>query len=404
MQGLEYIFVAQLLITLMLSVVFFLIWRTVDPKPHALSWSLAFLVMAGCAVLNAARDVFPSGELYWVVVNAGSLTAQALAVIGFAQRAGRRPPRYLLPLLVLAGVLVVLFTYPMSHMGLRMVIIPYTGALAMVVCAWLVVADGWMADGRKPRAAERGAQVLLLAYGLTQAAAGTVALMQGAERDAALLDLYSKINFLSTPAALAGLGIFGVLLIADDLAGETRQLALTDRLTGIMNRRGFEGAAELALAQARRRKEPTCLAVIDLDRFKEVNDRHGHAAGDQVLQLVARELETGLRAGDVVGRLGGDEFVIVLPATVLGEGERVAERLRLGLASQPLRIGSLTFPVTASFGVVEIGGGTQTSIERALEVADAALYRAKGAGRNRVEILRPGPVRLSEPLPGAVGT
>ncbi len=381
MQGLELIFVAQLLISVMLSLVFLVVWQTVDTKPHALSWSLTFFVLTINAILNATKSAFPTPELYWVIVNAASLLAQGLALTGFCQRSDVRvPTRALISLLIAVEAFVVYFTYIRFHEGLRMVAIPWSGAFVMFTCAWVVCSAE-----RRTRAAEWGAATLLVVYGLAQFTAGTVALMQGATRVEGLLSLYSTINFLSIPAALAGLGIFGVLLIADDLSDEMRTLALTDRLTSVMNRRGFESAAKAALARARRSRHSTSIAIADLDFFKRVNDNHGHATGDKALVAVARALEAEVRTGDIIGRIGGEEFALLLPRTAPGDARRIAERLRRRIESRDIDTPTGAMRVTASIGVA-LAVPTD-SVADALDRADAALYVAKAAGRNRVELI-----------------
>ena len=165
---------------------------------------------------------------------------------------------------------------------------------------------------------------------------------------------------------------------------EVQELALKDSLTGVGNRRYFEERANAALAGASRRKAPLALLMIDIDRFKEVNDRHGHAAGDNVLRALAGTLARSLRGGDACARLGGEEFVAVLPDQDRDGGAATAERLRIAI--ERLNIGAggrdwITF--TASVGVAAYPGDGNT-IATLMQRADARLYRAKEAGRNRV--------------------
>ena len=163
-----------------------------------------------------------------------------------------------------------------------------------------------------------------------------------------------------------------------------QELALKDSLTGVGNRRFFEERAKAALAGASRRKAPLALLMIDIDRFKEVNDRHGHAAGDNVLRALAHTLAHSLRGGDACARLGGEEFVAVLPDQDHAGGAATAERLRIAI--ERLNIGAggsdwITF--TASVGVAAYPQDGET-IAALMQRADARLYQAKEAGRNRV--------------------
>jgi GGDEF domain-containing protein len=120
-------------------------------------------------------------------------------------------------------------------------------------------------------------------------------------------DLYHAVYVLGVPAALTGIGLFALFLLAEDLAHDMRNLAIVDPLTGLLNRRGFDEAARRVKAQCRRGGIPVCVAVADLDHFKSINDRLGHKAGDLVLSEFARRLRAGLREGDLVSRAGGEE-------------------------------------------------------------------------------------------------
>jgi diguanylate cyclase (GGDEF)-like protein/PAS domain S-box-containing protein len=163
------------------------------------------------------------------------------------------------------------------------------------------------------------------------------------------------------------------------LEARLADLARQDALTGLLNRRGFGEAFDRHLAQVRRYWAPTSILAFDLDGFKGVNDRLGHAAGDEVLVEVAACLRRTLREPDVAGRLGGDEFVVVLPHTARASAEVVAGRLVKHVAETLADRG-----VTASVGVAVFdAAGVVPGAEPALAVADAAMYDAKRQGRNR---------------------
>jgi diguanylate cyclase (GGDEF)-like protein len=158
------------------------------------------------------------------------------------------------------------------------------------------------------------------------------------------------------------------------------RLAQLDPLTGTLNRRGLEGA----LPERRREKAgPTSIAIADVDRFKRINDRYGHPAGDAVLKEVARLLASGLRTDDAVVRYGGEEFVMVLPDVDLEGAMAVAERARLRVEKGAIRLRGRRVPITVSFGVATLRKGETRA--RLIERADRALYIAKERGRNRVE-------------------
>jgi two-component system cell cycle response regulator len=165
------------------------------------------------------------------------------------------------------------------------------------------------------------------------------------------------------------------------------RLAVRDPLTGLYNRRF--AAPQLAAIAARSRDDgsPFAVMVMDLDRFKQVNDLYGHAAGDQVLVEVARRLTANLRETDVLARIGGEEFLAILPRSCMTTARRVAERLCQVIEDQPIRLPSgEDLRVTVSIGVAVAGatGDVAFAVERLVEQADLALLESKGSGRNQV--------------------
>ena len=165
------------------------------------------------------------------------------------------------------------------------------------------------------------------------------------------------------------------------------QLALTDYLTGVLNRRAFFELAVPEFERSRRYRHPLAFILIDVDNFKKVNDTYGHLVGDQVLENMARACQQGLREIDTLARYGGEEFVVMLPETDAIGASQAAERLRQ-------RVEQLTFTsrlgpvhVTISLGAaVHVPGNEADTIDRLLGEADQALYRAKYGGKNRVSV------------------
>jgi diguanylate cyclase (GGDEF)-like protein len=166
---------------------------------------------------------------------------------------------------------------------------------------------------------------------------------------------------------------------------ELRKLASNDVLTGLANRRGFIHRGEQACALARRHGRDLSVLMLDLDHFKAVNDRFGHAAGDDVLRFVAATIGLQLRTTDICGRTGGEEFAVVLPETSLEEALNTAERIRHAIERAPIPTDEAKKPlrVTASIGVATFMESGET-LEEVLSEADRALYEAKRDGRNRV--------------------
>ena len=145
-----------------------------------------------------------------------------------------------------------------------------------------------------------------------------------------------------------------------------------------------EGSLDRALARAQRNKTRFAILFIDVDKFKAINDQHGHAAGDQVLTTMASVMAQQLRDTDIVGRLGGEEFAILLPDTPLPVAQEMAEQVRLALSGTEVPLnGGLILAFTVSIGITGCGA-SGCEMDELLRRADEALYQAKNAGRNRV--------------------
>ncbi|MEO5699314.1 MAG: GGDEF domain-containing protein [Casimicrobiaceae bacterium] len=160
-----------------------------------------------------------------------------------------------------------------------------------------------------------------------------------------------------------------------------RDLSRTDALTGLLNARAFREIADVEIARASRYQDPLSIAFMDIDDFKEVNDRRGHAAGDGLLKEMASVMRTSLRGSDVVARYGGDEFVILLPVTDEAAARAVVDKLRVGVRDAMARRGSL---VTLSVGVFTTVGKKARSVDFMLEHADRLMYEVKWAGKGSV--------------------
>ncbi len=161
--------------------------------------------------------------------------------------------------------------------------------------------------------------------------------------------------------------------------------ARTDVLTGLNNRRAFFELAEAIDAQSRRYNHAYVIAMIDVDHFKSVNDSWGHETGDDALVAVGRVISEGLRETDVLGRIGGEEFAVILPETVVEKGTSLAERLREAIEATVIQTSNGEIKVTVSIGIASLDDRNE-SLEMVVANADAALYLAKNAGRNRIEL------------------
>ncbi|MCW8907222.1 MAG: GGDEF domain-containing protein [Sedimenticola sp.] len=165
---------------------------------------------------------------------------------------------------------------------------------------------------------------------------------------------------------------------------ELSELVLTDPLTRLFNYRHFTQALEQELERTRRSGQPTALVMLDLDHFKQVNDRWGHEVGNQVLCHTAELMITMLRKIDIPCRYGGEEFALILPGTPLARAVNAASRLRESIEASPLEVDGQPLFVTASMGVGVYGRHSSLSVEAFVHEVDGLLYRAKQEGRNRV--------------------
>jgi len=163
---------------------------------------------------------------------------------------------------------------------------------------------------------------------------------------------------------------------------ELKGLATRDSLTGCLNRRAFLEIFEAELLAAQRRGYDLACVMCDIDRFKSINDTHGHTAGDRVIEQVARLLQLAVRENDHICRYGGEEFCVLLPGLTSAEAAVIAERMRLAIEAQQIELPESSF-ITASFGVTDLHYGAQT-LSELIDQADSAMYQAKAAGRNRV--------------------
>jgi diguanylate cyclase (GGDEF)-like protein len=183
---------------------------------------------------------------------------------------------------------------------------------------------------------------------------------------------------------VAPLMSFSVLKLVHELEiarAKVHQASITDSLTGVHNRRFFIESGERMIAEARKGAAPLTMLMFDIDGFKSINDQHGHATGDAVLHHVSDGAQRCLRANDVLARIGGEEFAVLLPGAGQAEGMDVAERVRAAIAATCFVPGDGdALGVTVSIGVAALG--TQPTFEALMKAADAALYRAKAAGKN----------------------
>jgi diguanylate cyclase (GGDEF)-like protein len=344
------------------------------PQFRGIGWlALADLLLGLGMLLVATRDHAPEW-LTTVVANLFTLGGLMLNAEGLRRYAGGRWPWWSRPYLLFAVLLPASAWFTFIEPDVRARVLVFTACAAMTLAV----------VGITLARSEAGPRLRLVAWAFV-----AFALLMLARWATTLLQ--APMPSFMTAGVVHGLTLLAYLVfvmvkdygILQDSVRRSLEhvaaLARTDPLTGLLNRRAIDEVATAALARAQRSGAPLSLVMLDIDHFKQVNDVHGHAAGDAVLVGIANLLKAHTRAGDACARMGGEEFLVLLPDTGEAQAEQVAEALRARLAASAFGdVGACT----ASFGVST--GGVGATLDHLLRSADRALYRAKDAGRNRV--------------------
>lgn len=309
-------------------------------------------------------------------------TALSFAMLLAAVRRFYEVPRAWAGLLALPVLLMALLTTMLDRFDMRLLVAnAIFGVQALAVVAALY--------RRRISTVGKGKWLVMAGLGFE---AAVLAWRAGSGLSAnAQLETLMQSSALQTVTFLGSFAVIlmtslGFVFMAKERADEAnRIMAAADALTGIANRRAIIAALDRDVSRATRTREPIALMMMDLDHFKQINDTHGHRAGDAVLLAMARLVGQRIRSQDIVGRYGGEEFLVVLPDTTLTGAMRLAQDLCTAVASHPFKVRGQRVPLTVSIGVfggrLESGDGWDALIH----AADSALYRAKNAGRNRVE-------------------
>jgi diguanylate cyclase len=162
---------------------------------------------------------------------------------------------------------------------------------------------------------------------------------------------------------------------------QERELSMRDPLTQLPNRQGFDARLAEEIARSERYQQPCCIALLDIDFFKSINDQYGHLAGDKVLKVLAKEMRSQLRQSDYLARYGGEEFVLLLPQTEIVSGMQALEKMRLHISQCPFNFQRKPVQITFSAGISAYRNGE--TADQWLNRADEALYNSKGSGRNK---------------------
>jgi diguanylate cyclase (GGDEF)-like protein len=358
--------------------VFIVAWG--QPAEGLRRWAAALLVHALGFILVALRGRIP--DLYSVVVANGLLsTSFALMFAAVCQYQARRAS----PWLTVSPVLFTLAAYGVliDDQPGRVILsgVVYSAQIVLVIATLLDRRHGRIGRGAFLIVAALGLVTLMLIVRSSSTAAGWVRMDSLTVRSTV-----QTISFMMSLVAALATSIGFVFMIKERADEKNRVMASQDPLTGAANRRSIIGALDRDMTRAMRNRQPLSVLMIDIDHFKTVNDVYGHLAGDRVLRGVVDVLLDRVRAQDMVGRYGGEEFMVLLPDTWLEGARQVAEKLRQGVAGKVHEIEGQRVSVTVSIGVCGGAIGSHETWDHLIQEADAALYRAKEGGRNRVEV------------------
>ncbi len=341
-------------------------------------WGYGMLALAAGVGGVALRGLVP--DLVSIVL-ANALVLVAFLFISRSLRQRRQPESDAFARSVVGAsvLLIAYFAYLRPDTAMRVVIASVAIAILVLrpAVALIAVAHGTSRRARFFTAAcLAGVGVVMLVRAVTTTQLGMDADLLAPDP----IQFSSNLVF-GVLAVLATLGV--VWIEIEQLQSDLARLAMIDSLTGTLNRRAFMLEYERELSRCTREKTGLALAIFDLDHFKDVNDTHGHLVGDQVLRRVADTLRASLRGHDVLGRYGGEEFALLMPGADASAAMAATERACLAVGERPIEAGPLLIPMTVSAGVAAYGV-SGSDWESLLRSADAALYQAKRAGRNRV--------------------
>ena len=347
-------------------------------RPVIRTWSIG-QILKGIGIAGIlSRGMFPAEMAF--VGNSIVIIGYAVELSAFIRYGGRHHQQRWALGLVLALLLIMNGTAVMSANGWR----PKHIATAFSLCMAVLTGSSALAMLYSNRSRSIVQLVLVVGNALIS---GTFLIRAGL---AASSDVWVPGGNVVIDQLLFAVGyVFSItdgfgflLLVKEDADRSLLRMASVDDLTGIANRAAFFRQAEDCRRLCQRTGQPVAVIMMDVDHFKQINDRFGHAAGDAALQAIGQTLRLHLRDIDVFGRLGGEEFAMLLPGTGPESAVHVAERLRQAIAAQPIPFEGHQIPLTASFGVADLSG--PRPLEQALSAADFHLYKAKAEGRNRV--------------------
>mgnify|MGYP000303690752 CR=1 FL=1 len=374
------LFFATTVTSVLLAGAMVVLWRAVPEERACRYWAAGAVLSVIGFSLIFLRGTVPD-FLSIPVSNTLLVGSYALSAFGIAVFTGSRMPYFLggfSPLVMFLAAAYFLYVEP--DVGWRIVAL---SALMGLMAYWnayslLVHVPAGMG------LTQRLAGALFLAHGIALALRAVLTLTGSGP----VVSLFSATtlevaNSILTLIVITGVTFCFAAMTAQRLHLHLEHAASHDALTGLPNRCAIEEMAGRETARAARHGYPLSVLMMDLDRFKAVNDTYGHEAGDAVLKAFAEIAKKNLRQGDVIGRFGGEEFLALLPVSDREAAIRVAERIRTAVSSRPVSHAGSAIPLTVSIGVA-VSDADSVSSQDAIRAADSALYAAKRGGRNQV--------------------
>lgn len=356
---------------------FFLLWLNQRKLNYSLSAAIGFLLSASGFVIQDILPAWPH-DLQRVASNLCFLTGVCVLMIAPLQRRQISPPvRTLTLLIALTMGAMVWYLLIQPDLVARIAIVSVTLTIPVIIA---IVKLTNTANHRYSDRLILGVLCFTLALFILRPVLAFV--IPGSFGNYTALEqstYWGMVHFTYVLMAVT-LAIALFVAIALDLTDELHHQATTDSLSDLLNRRGFEAAATMALRNARQKNQPACLMIADLDHFKAINDTHGHAAGDVVIQSIGRLINEVCGNIAICGRLGGEEFAILLPGHKEAAALTIAEAIRRGFETYNPTITTPHPTVSIGLAVSESPGMLTTL----LKLADKALYNAKRNGRNQV--------------------
>ena len=351
------------------------------PGLTQLAWAL--VANTGYYLVAGAREIIP-GILaigFGNMLGSLALTLILLAVLSY-RRDRMAPVLYITPVILMFIASMLLADDRETRLIIASFILSYQTAMIL----WALLRGGYTVVGRGRMIMATTVLVVVVTYTYRGLAMwiGWHEVAPFQSRDV-LTTIFYLINYLGMIFIAFGF----VLSTVEQSAEQNRRFALEDPLTGLSNRRALFDAVDKLCARAEAAELPLSLMVIDVDHFKQVNDRYGHLVGDAVLQHVATTIQDRLRSNDIVGRIGGEEFLAVLPDTPPDGAKRVAEELLQTMASKSFLNEGEEIGVTISVGLYSSARlRSSQTLDAMIAMADEALYKAKAKGRNRIEVVK----------------